>query len=178
VPEDLPDFPLVLASLNDAGVRYVLIGGLALVAQGSAHVTRDIDVCYSRDRENLRALAEAIAPLHPQLRTVAGPVMFPWDERTLRGGANFTLTTTAGDVDLLGDVAGVPSFQALWDRSAEMEVFGIRVRVASVDDLLSMKRAAGRPKDQAHIIELEGLQNLRSQGSTLSANELGPGKNG
>jgi hypothetical protein len=134
-------------------------------------VTYDLDVCYARDKDNLEALARALAPLHPQLRTVSGPVPFLWDARTLKAGANFTLVTDAGSVDLLGDVAGVDSFSSLWERAAEIELFGIHVRVASIDDLIAMKRAAGRLKDQAHILELEALKRLIEPGSDAEGTE-------
>ena len=155
-----PDFHDVLAALSARRVRFVLIGGLALISHGSEMFTRDLDLCYARETTNLRALAEALAPLHPRLRGAPEGLPFVLDARTLRSGANFTLVTDAGDVDLLGDVTGVESFDALWERSTEAELFGVRVHVASLDDLIAMKRAAGRAKDQPHLLELERLRSL------------------
>jgi hypothetical protein len=155
-----PDFRSVLAALHARQVRFVLIGGLALIAYGSESFTRDLDLCYARDAGNLTALAGALAPLHPRLRGAPEGLPFVLDVRTLRSGANFTLVTDAGAVDLLGDAAGVGSFDRLWERSKEVELFGVPVRVASIDDLIAMKRAAGRPKDQPHLLELERLRSL------------------
>lgn len=68
MPESLPDFPNILAALEAAQVRFVLIGGLAMVAHGSAHITVDIDICYARDRDNLAAIVAALKPSNPHLR--------------------------------------------------------------------------------------------------------------
>jgi predicted nucleotidyltransferase len=159
-----PDFHTVLAALNERQVRFVLIGGLALISHGSETFTRDLDLCYGREGSNLTALAEALAPLHPRLRGAPEGLPFVLDARTLHSGANFTLVTDAGDVDLLGDVAGTESFEALWEHSTETDLFGVRVHVASLDDLISMKRAAGRAKDQQHLLELDRLRRLVGDG--------------
>src|SRR5207248_1430502 len=128
--------------------------------QGARHITDDIDVAYARARENLKALAAALAPLHPRLRGAPPDLPFVWDARTLRAGSNFTLVTDAADLDVLGDVAGVDSFEGLWERAVEMELFGLAIRVASLEDLIRMKRAADRPQDRHHVMELERLKAL------------------
>jgi predicted nucleotidyltransferase len=153
----------VLAALKEQNARFVLVGGLAMVAHGSAHVTTDIDVCYARDPETLGAVVEALRPLHPRLRGAPEEIPFLWDPRTLRLGQNFTLVTDAADVDLLGDAAGVSSFEALWENSIQMDLHGMAVRVASLDDLIAMKRAAGRAKDRQHLLELERLRVLQKE---------------
>jgi hypothetical protein len=155
-----PDFTEALAALQTNQVRFVLIGGLALMSYGSGIFTRDMDLCYARDGANLVALAEPLAPLHPRLRGAPEGLPFTLDARSLRSGANFTLVTDAGEVDLLGDVLGAESFEALWERSTVMEFFGVPVHIASLDDLIAMKRAAGRTKDEPHLWELERLRAL------------------
>jgi len=162
--EPQPDFRTILTALAEHNVRFVLIGGLAMIAHGSAYLTRDMDLCYARDPDNLAALAEALAPLRPRLRGAPADLPFRWDARTLRSGSNFTLTTDVGDLDLLGYAAGAESFEALWQRATETELFEIPVRVASLDDLIAMKRAAGRSKDLAHVMELERLRALLAEG--------------
>jgi hypothetical protein len=150
----------ILVALTNAQVCFVLVGGLAMIAHGSAYITRDVDVSYSREPANLGALAAALAPFHPRLRGAPEGLPFRWDALTLRSGMNFTLVTDPLDLDLLGHLAGVESFGGLWERSVEMELYGVPVRVASLDDLIAMKRAAGRAKDQAHLLELERLRIL------------------
>jgi predicted nucleotidyltransferase len=171
VKETGSGFRAVLAALRAHDVRFVLIGGLAMISHGSAYFTRDIDVHYARDAVNLSALAEALAPLRPRLRGAPEGLPFRWDAQTLRSGMNFTLVTDTAEVDVLGDVAGVASFEQVWEHSQEVELFGVTVRVASLDDLIAMKRAAGRPKDQAHLMELQRLRSLVQESQRPQAEE-------
>jgi predicted nucleotidyltransferase len=165
MPEPLPDFQMpdfqnILAVLEAAQVCFVLIGGLAMMVHGSAHITVDIDICYARDRPNLEALIAALKPRNPHLRGAPEGLPFFFDTRTFANVLNLTLATDIGDVYLLGEVPGVVSFDALWERSIVIELEGIAVHVASLEDLIAMKRAAGRPKDQTHLMELERLREL------------------
>lgn len=164
-------FEAILSALQAQNVRYVLIGGLAMISHGSDQLTRDVDICYSRDPANLEAVVRALAPLHPRLRGAPEGLPFIWDARTLRSGSNFTLTTDIIDLDLLGYAAGAESFDDLYARAKEVELLGIPVRVASVDDLISMKRAAGRAKDQTHLMELERLRALLSEAAPNETEE-------
>jgi predicted nucleotidyltransferase len=159
-----PTFGPFFVALRSHDVRYLLIGGVAMRCHGSRYLTDDLDLYYARDAENLGRLAEALAPFHPRLRGVTEDLPFRWDTRTLRSGLNFTLTTDAGALDLLGEVPGADSFKALWDRATEVELLGTPVRVASLDDLIAMKRAAGREKDRGHLLELERLRTLPAEG--------------
>jgi predicted nucleotidyltransferase len=70
-----------------------------------------------------------------------------------------------------GNVPGVDSFQGLWERSSEKVLFGVPVRVASLEDLIAMKRAAGRAKDQPHLLELERLRSLAAEEKPLKPEE-------
>ena len=159
MPETPLDFARVLAALNAGNVRYLLIGGLAMVSHGSAHVTQDVDIFYARDLQNRQALVQALADYHPRLRGVPEGLPFFWDSRTLKDSVNLTLDTDLGAVDLLGEVAGV-DFEAAWERSVVLEIYGLAVHVAALDDLIAMKRAANRQKDQVHLLELEALRRL------------------
>jgi hypothetical protein len=121
-------------------------------------VTADIDICYARDRANLERLASALAPLDIRLRGVGDDVPFTLDVRTLRAGDTFTLTSVAGDVDLIASPAGSGGFVALESRADILELESLQVHVASLADLIDMKRAAGRPKDLIEIEILEAIQ--------------------
>ena len=166
MPESLPDFIAVLRVLNANNVRYVLIGGLAMIAHGADHITQDIDIGYARDRRNLQAIAAALSTAHPRPRDFPPDLPFLWDERTLRAVSNFTLETDMAAVDLLGEISGIETFEALWERSVQTELYGLPVRIASLEDLITMKRAANRPKDQRHLLELEALRKLIKGEST------------
>jgi hypothetical protein len=147
--------------LQKHGVRFVVIGGLAGRLWGSPSITNDLDICYARDRQNLARLAAALKELKARLRGVPPNIPFLLDARTLEAGDHFTLETRAGNLDLLGFPAGSGGFDPLLRTSAEMEITrGLRVRVASVEDLIKMKRAAGRPKD---LIEVEILSALQDE---------------
>ena len=100
------DFEGLIRALHQAGVEFIVVGGAAATALGSARLTLDLDVVYARSAANLGRLVRALAPLSPYLRGAPPGLPFRWDEDTLRRGLNFTLTTSRGDIDLLGEVTG------------------------------------------------------------------------
>src|ERR1041385_756404 len=100
------NFEELLPVLISHQVEFILIGGGAAIAHGSARLTSDVDVVYARNLENLRRLVSALKPYRPYLRGAPAGLPFQMDERTLQGGLNFTLTTELGDLDVLGEVAG------------------------------------------------------------------------
>ena len=141
-------------------VRFVLIGGFAGRLWGSNTITNDVDVCYARDRPNVEALAAALRELGATLRGAPKDLPFLLDAQTLERGDHFTFETKFGDLDCLGTPAGSKGFQDLVDGSAEMVVDSIRLLVASLQDLIRLKRTAGRPKD---LVEVEILAALREE---------------
>jgi len=153
----------LLQRLADAGVDYVLVGGLAVVAQGYARLTRDIDICHAPDARNLDALGELLIALEARLRGIDEDVPFVPDADTLRRMQILTLTTNEGELDLLVAPSGAPDYAALRRRADRIELAGTRVLVASIDDLLAMKRAAGRPKDLLDIAALEAIRRRRER---------------
>lgn len=152
------DFEKALNVLADARVRFVIVGGLAVTIHGSAYVTYDLDFCYARGAENLSRLAQALQPYKPRLRGAPAGLPFRFDEQTLKSGLNFTLTTELGDLDLLGEVAGVGDFAAAKAASMSVELFGHDFDVLTLEALIASKRAAGRPKDLLVLPELEALR--------------------
>jgi hypothetical protein len=152
------DMEKAICVLLDSQVEFVLIGGAAMVAHGSARLTRDADVCYQRTPENIRRLASAVAPCHPRLRGAPEGLPFHFDEET-----NFTLTADLGDLDFLGEVAGLGNFESVRKSSETMQLFGRDCKVLSLDGLIRRaKRAAGRPRDLEAVKELEALRELQS----------------
>lgn len=151
----------LLGQLVHNRVEFVVIGGLAMIAHGITYITKDLDICYSRAETNITAIAAAFAPLRPYLRGVPPGLPFQFDAPTIRAGLNFTLTTTLGDVDLLGEVSGVGRYEQALVLSEEKVMGGQRVRVLSIDGLIAAKKAAGRTKDKLHLLELEELRKLR-----------------
>jgi predicted nucleotidyltransferase len=165
------DFQKSIELMVESGVRFVIIGGVAMRMQGSSHVTDDIDFSYSRDPAGLPGLIKTLNQYHVRLRDFPANLPFFFDLRTLKNSQNLTLVTDVGDIDLLAEPPGVDSFEGLWERAAEMEVFDMKVRVASLDDLIAMKRAAGRPKDSQHLLELLDLQQFLHDEAEHSSSE-------
>jgi hypothetical protein len=86
------------------------------------------------------------------------------DVATLERGLNFTLTTTLGDLDLLGDVPGGGTYERLAPGSTTVTVFGVDVHVVTLTQLIRLKRAAGRPRDLEAVAELEAILDERATG--------------
>ena len=155
-------FEVVIGALAEGGVEFVVIGGVAMLLQGSAHLTQDIDFCYLRSRENIRRLAAVLSPYHPSLRGAPKGLPFVFDEETIRRGLNFTLSTDIGDIDFLGEVAGLGDYAAVKAASETLEIFGRKCSVLSLDGLIRAKRAAGRKRDLEVLHELEALRELKA----------------
>lgn len=145
----------------DGDVRFVVVGGIAGALHGSTTLTADLDILYDRDRANLDRLAGALAALGAVRRDLPSGVKAPIDVRALRNGTNFLLTTDRGDLDCIGETpSGAFTYAQVAPTAERMEISrGLVVPVASLDELIRMKRATGRPKDR---IEVETLAALRS----------------
>lgn len=157
----MTDFGRLLAALVHAGVEFVVIGGMAAMAHGSAHVTVDLDVVYHRTLDNIARLAAALSPLQPYLRGAPPGLPFRFDADTIKRGLNFTLVTAAGDLDVMGEAAGGGTYEALLPRSEVRRIFDLDVRFVDLEMLIHLKRSAGRPKDLERIAELEALTEER-----------------
>src|SRR5512133_2436012 len=129
----------LLSRLADAGVDFVVIGGIAVVAQGHIRTTRDLDITYGTTPENLETLGRALVAL----------------DARLRGAELLTLETSLGSLDLLAKPPGAPAYPALKMGAEPIELDGREVLIASIEDLIAMKRTAGRPRDLDDIEALE-----------------------
>lgn len=156
-------FQDLLTALHRGGVEFILIGGLAGMAQGSARATVDVDVVYARDRANLERIEACLAASDPYLRGAPAGLPFRFDVETMQRGLNFTLTTAMGDLDLLGEVPGGGTYERLRPSSEPITLFGVEVRCVTLEKLIELKRAAGRPKDLEAIAELEALLEERGK---------------
>jgi hypothetical protein len=138
-------------------VEFAVVGGLAGSIHGSARITLDLDVCYARNGANLRRLAAALAPFHPRPRGFPRQLPFVWDEVTLHNSTLFTLQTDIGDIDLLGEVAGLGTFEDVKTGTVEVEAYERRFLTIDLKSLIKAKCAAGRPRDLQSLPELEAL---------------------
>lgn len=154
VTANLVDF---IPLLFHGGVKFILIGGAAAMIHGLGRATYDVDVVYARDEKNCRKLVDLLQPHQPYLRGVPRGLPFRWDLQTIQAGLNFTLTTTLGDIDLLGEVTGGGKYEDLLPHTAEVEFSGARCRLVKLEKLIYLKRAAGRTKDLEMLAQLEAL---------------------
>lgn len=153
----------MLQGLATARVRFVVVGGVAAAAHGSAHVTNDLDICYDAAPGNVARLATLLAARDAYPRGVERGLPFFMDERQFRATPVMTLTTREGYLDVLDRVSGVGAFADALEHSVEVESFAVRFRVLDLPGLIRAKRAAGRPKDIAQLPELEALEALRRE---------------
>lgn len=167
LPESSLQVDRLLQALSKHGVDFVVIGGVAGLVHGSAYPTFDLDVVYSRDRANLERLVAALGELDVTLRGAPADLPFQLDVRTLENGANFTFDTPYGSFDILADAAGMNAYEELRREARVDEIEGIEVRVASIDHLIAMKKAAGRTKDKLMVeeyIEIADAQRKMTEG--------------
>jgi hypothetical protein len=159
----MPEFKVerILRTLTGHGVDFVIVGGIAATLVGSARDTFDLDVCPALDSGNLDSLGKALLELEARLRGVEEAVPFTPDGRALWNVDLLTLDTVAGPLDILMRPNGAPPYEQLRRRAERKDLGSFSVLVASIEDLIAMKEAAGRPKDLVVVEELEAIKRLR-----------------
>jgi hypothetical protein len=155
------DFRRLIETLARARVEFIIVGGIAATLHGAARATLDLDVVYARNAGNVERLVAALAPLRPYLRGAPPGLPFSFDAATVNRGLNFTLDTTLGALDLLGEIVGGGGYDSLVPYTEEVELFGHACRAVTLEKLTELKRAAGRPKDHESLAELEALLERR-----------------
>ena len=153
----------IFETLARHGVDYVVIGGVAVIAHGHTRNTRDVDLMAAGDAANLTRLAAALRELDARLSGVDAHLLEidVHDPAVLANGANFTLETDAGGLDLFSDVPGAAPYAELRERALVVDLDGVAIRIAGRDDLIRMKAAAGRPQDLGDIAALTALDRAR-----------------
>ena len=149
-------------ALNDGGVEYIVIGGFAVAAHGYVRATKDLDIVPQPGAENLRRLAAVLGELDADNYGTGefDAAEFPFDPRDpvqLAEGGNFVLSTNRGRLDVMQWVPGIPgdlAYEHLVRGAIKTDVIGQPVRVCSLEDLVSMKRAAGRAQDLEDLARL------------------------
>lgn len=153
----------LLRRLVAHGVDFVVVGGIAMIAHGSARLTQDLDVCYATDQANLDVLGAAMVELGARLRGIADDVPFAPDAATLRRTFILTLDTPEGPIDLLRAPDGGPPYAELRARAERIEIDGVAVLIASLEDMRAMKRTANRDKDKLDLEEIDAIERLRAE---------------
>ena len=153
----MTDFRSLIRVLAEAQIEFIIVGGAAATAHGSARLTEDLDIVYRRTPDNVARLARVLAPYQPYLRGAPSGLPFSWDEHTVWRGLNFTLTTSLGAIDLLGEITGGGNYDDLQPDAVQLQLYGVQCLCLSLERLIQGKRAAGRPKDLEAIAELEAI---------------------
>jgi len=153
----MTDFASLIRLLSKHNVEFIIVGGAAATAHGSARLTQDLDIVYRRTPSNMSRLVECLAPYSPYLRGAPPGLPFRFDVETMRGGLNFTLTTILGAIDLLGEITAGGDYEDLLPHTIQLKLFGVTCSCLGLRRLIEVKRAAGRPKDLEAIAELESL---------------------
>jgi hypothetical protein len=151
------DFEKVIGVLVSAKVDFIIVGGAAAIAHGAARLTLDLDIVYSRTKENIGQLALALQPLEPRLRGAPENLTFRFDDETISKGLNFTLLTSAGWLDVLGEITLGGTYEQLLPYSVKARIFGYDCLCLGLRRLIEVKRAAARRKDFEAIAELEAI---------------------
>jgi predicted nucleotidyltransferase len=159
----MTNFRALLDLLLAHKVEFIVVGGVAAMFHGSSRTTFDLDVVYARNRENLQRIVEALAAHEPYLRGAPPGLPFRWDAQMLRNGLNFTLTTSLGDLDLLGDITGIGTYEQLRPYSDLVELLGTPCLCVRLEQLIYLKKAAGRQKDFDALAELISIAEERSK---------------
>lgn len=159
----MTDYDALIRLLVENEVEFIIVGGAAATAHGSARLTLDLDVVYNRSDENITRIVRALEPIEPYLRGAPRGLPFDWSVETLKKGLNFTLITTLGALDLLGEIIGGGNYQQLQPQTITIEFAGVESLCLDLENLIEVKRAAGRPKDFEVIAELEQILEERSK---------------
>jgi predicted nucleotidyltransferase len=146
-------FGEILRTLKDHEVRFIVIGGVAAIAQGYPLTTQDIDITPAREPTNLERLAAALNELGARLRAATDEkgVPFSIDAQMLDGAEMSTLRTRYADLDLSFMPSGTQGYNDLRRDARTEEIEGVEVSIASLADIIRSKEAAGRVKDQAQL---------------------------
>ncbi len=149
----------IFAALDRHGVRYVVIGGLAAVLHGAAHVTTDLDIAPEEAKRNLERLSAALKELNARIRVSGEPDGVPFDHsaESLARVRIWNMQTSMGDLDVAFEPSGTRGYEDLRRDAVPMTIGGVQVQVASLADVIRSKEAAGRERDRA---VLPGLREL------------------
>lgn len=152
------DVEQLVRKLADHGVQFVIIGGYAAVAHGVTLLTRDLDLCIPFSEINMDRLLQSLRELHPRHRQHPSRPALSQNSKVLARFKNLYLETDLGELDLLGEVAGIGTFSETLEQSVEIELWGRACRILSLDALIAAKKAVHRPKDEEALRQLEAIR--------------------
>jgi predicted nucleotidyltransferase len=148
----------LLRRLVEAGVEFVLVGGVAASLHGSSYMTRDLDVVARLTRENCERILRALGDLEPRFYQTHGKPRVTRTAAELAEFRNLYFDTSLGRIDLLGSLPPVGDFDQVLTQSIAVDLGFLRCRLVSLDDLIAVKAHVGRPKDKAVELELRAIR--------------------
>ncbi len=149
----------IFRSLAAYDVAYVTVGGIAVQAHGGQRLTIDLDVVIASTTENLARLARALTDLDARIVGPEGQRSTKPPSATMLGSSDqWHLETPHGRLDVLTLPARLGSFEEMHERAHSVQIGDLKVPIAHREDLLTMKREAGRPQDLADVQLLESFE--------------------
>lgn len=155
------DFFNLVKVLAQAGVDFVVVGGVAGAMHGCTCVTQDIDICCDFSPANLLLLQKAISDLHPVHRMTPSRKKLELTEKNCAQFKNLYLDTDMGQLDCLNYINGIGDYQKVKQASVIVQSGQTKLRVLNLDALLEAKKAMNRPRDQEAIRQLEAIRSLQ-----------------
>lgn len=162
----MPGLNEILKRLLQSNVEFVLVGGLAAVAHGASTMTQDVDVCLSFKPENIKKVLVALQDIHPTVRAGSGKI--PLNEYSVERLAelgNVYVMTDLGELDLLGQIAGLGDYEKVKTAADPISLMGLTCLILSIEALIHVKEAMNRPKDRQVVLELKVIQDKLKEGS-------------
>jgi predicted nucleotidyltransferase len=158
------NYELALGVLSKWDVEFVLVGGAAVVAHGSTLTTQDLDIVYRVEEENVKKLLFALQELDATAHGDPRGLSFGFDH--LNNLGHHLNDTRAGRIDALGSIGvdGQIHYEHLVDEATTLEIFGVKVKCISIDQLIAVKRELARPRDLLAVLELEAIKKLALDG--------------
>jgi hypothetical protein len=161
VAMELHGLKSLLKRLAGAEIESIIVGEIASMAHGSSLTTRNFEILYKISEENSRKLIKALKGSHPVHRLTTERLSLSFQDCTNLGRETLYLSTDLGQLDCLGEVAGIGDFYAVRARSEELDLGDFKIRILSLETLTESKKAIGRPRDIHAVHELEAILELR-----------------
>jgi hypothetical protein len=149
----------IITVLAAHDVEYILIGALAARLHGFPRLTADADITPVKNKENLDRLAAALGDLDAKVFTESVPQGLPFEcsAANLKQSNLWNLVTSAGRLDIAFTPVGTSGYEDLQKNAIQFNVFGVKLLVASLEDIIRTKKAADRPQDRQDIIILQEI---------------------
>ena len=148
------DLSAILEGLLEADIKFILVGGLAAVVQGSPVTTMDVDIVHNRSSENISKLIAFLNSIDATYRRPDDKVIGP-NEEDISGMGHFLFSTRFGPLDVLAFIEQGKTYEDLLEDTVEIEFRGYIIRVLNLKELVELKKKSRDPKDKQRLTVLE-----------------------